>query len=74
MFKIYWKLVFIFIVFFHINETKASECDPVKVVKNVNVREQANKFSTKVGYLEVGQSYNVVNEENGWLTFGMMDN
>lgn len=69
MFKIYWIIVFIFIVFFHINETKASECDPVKVVKNVNVREQANKFSTKVGYLEVGQSYNVVNEENGWINF-----
>lgn len=39
MFKIYWKLVFIFIVFFYINEIKVSECDFVKVVKNVNVRE-----------------------------------
>ncbi|MDI4650714.1 MULTISPECIES: RHS repeat-associated core domain-containing protein [Pseudoalteromonas] len=41
-------------------------CKVVEVIKNVNVRSEPDKYSTKVGYLQVGQKYVDTGQEGNW--------
>lgn len=48
------------------NSNQNDHCKVVEVIKNVNVRSEPDKNSTKVGYIKVGQKYVETGQQGNW--------